>query len=574
MRITSLELTNFRSFRATQTISFAPVTLLFGPNSVGKSTVLMALFYIQQILEKGYCNPSRINALGDRDIGGFAALVNGKDLRKSITLKVECDVGKSIGTEYETFADWDSNSLKLLMPDVADDTRKIGVELEIGWSFIQNKAYVKRYSVWLNDEFVGQVESDDGLKQTAITAINFGHPLLKPLDHEDWVERSFDSGVPIHPSQLSQEQREHEDYYEDKNEDAYFTEFHYELNGMSAGLHKASVVVNGEYACKPIGAGTFSGAIPHLGQVLLTNIDTPSESINESNYLNYLIVHRVLTQIFVSPLDKLLKLLKSSVCIGPLRTIPSANFIPNPYPEQANWVDGTAAWDLLYKCNNQLNSPVNYWLSAKERFNSGYGLASVVGKTYMEIKSGKNNDLEKMRMQLNSMIRSSDRDDGFDDVRYHQGIVLYDLKNRITLAPNQVGSGISQVIPVITAAHHVTDGIVAVEQPELHIHPAFQVEVGDLFTQLDVSDSHRPTFLIETHSEHLVLRLLRRVKNTYSGDLGEGVKPVRVDDVSVLYLDHENGEVKVHRCPISTDGDFEYGWPNGFFVEREEELFS
>ncbi|MBW3812766.1 AAA family ATPase, partial [Aeromonas hydrophila] len=62
MRITSLELTNFRSFQATQRIEFAPVTLLFGPNSVGKSTVLMALFYLQQILEKGHCDPMRLDA--------------------------------------------------------------------------------------------------------------------------------------------------------------------------------------------------------------------------------------------------------------------------------------------------------------------------------------------------------------------------------------------------------------------------------------------------------------------------------------------------------------------------------
>ena len=51
MRITKLSLTNFRSFKETQTIEFAPVTLLFGPNSVGKSTVLMALFYLQEILD-------------------------------------------------------------------------------------------------------------------------------------------------------------------------------------------------------------------------------------------------------------------------------------------------------------------------------------------------------------------------------------------------------------------------------------------------------------------------------------------------------------------------------------------
>ena len=69
MRITKLSLTNFKSFKETQTIEFAPVTLLFGPNSVGKSTVLIALFYLQQILDKGQCDPQRIDALGGKLVG-------------------------------------------------------------------------------------------------------------------------------------------------------------------------------------------------------------------------------------------------------------------------------------------------------------------------------------------------------------------------------------------------------------------------------------------------------------------------------------------------------------------------
>ena len=66
MRITKLTLTNFRSFKEAQTIEIAPITMLFGPNSVGKSSVLMALFYLQQIIEKGQCNPQRLEALGNK----------------------------------------------------------------------------------------------------------------------------------------------------------------------------------------------------------------------------------------------------------------------------------------------------------------------------------------------------------------------------------------------------------------------------------------------------------------------------------------------------------------------------
>ena len=55
-------------------------------------------------------------------------------------------------------------------------------------------------------------------------------------------------------------------------------------------------------------------------------------------------------------------------------------------------------------------------------------------------------------------------------------------------------------------------GSFAVEQPELHVHPAVQVALGDVF--IDGIKNRNRTMLIETHSEHLLLRLLRRVRET------------------------------------------------------------
>jgi AAA15 family ATPase/GTPase len=66
MKITKLSLTNFRAFKNTQTIEFAPVTLLYGANNVGKSTVIMALCYLQKIIRTGNGNPSSLSGLGEK----------------------------------------------------------------------------------------------------------------------------------------------------------------------------------------------------------------------------------------------------------------------------------------------------------------------------------------------------------------------------------------------------------------------------------------------------------------------------------------------------------------------------
>lgn len=59
--------------------------------------------------------------------------------------------------------------------------------------------------------------------------------------------------------------------------------------------------------------------------------------------------------------------------------------------------------------------------------------------------------------------------------------------------------------------------LIAIEQPELHIHPRLQAAIGDLFVESIQKNGHR--FIIETHSEHLILRLLRRIRETEKGKL-------------------------------------------------------
>jgi predicted ATPase len=110
--------------------------------------------------------------------------------------------------------------------------------------------------------------------------------------------------------------------------------------------------------------------------------------------------------------------------------------------------------------------------------------------------------------------------------------------------------------------------LVAVEQPELHIHPRVQVGIGDLFTQI----KNGPNFLVETHSEHLILRLLKRVRQTSNNELSDGVGPVLNTDISIIYLEPSVDGVQVKKIEVDEDGEFLVKWPKGFFAERREEL--
>ena len=90
-------------------------------------------------------------------------------------------------------------------------------------------------------------------------------------------------------------------------------------------------------------------------------------------------------------------------------------------------------------------------------------------------------------------------------------------QNGVSLFPQDLGVGVSQVVPVIVAALHSTSGLVAIEEPESNIHPRFQVVLADLFiTQAKANPN--VLFLIETHSEHLMLRCLRRIRAASDGE--------------------------------------------------------
>ena len=143
----------------------------------------------------------------------------------------------------------------------------------------------------------------------------------------------------------------------------------------------------------------------------------------------------------------------------------------------------------------------------------------------------------------------------------------------VKIAMTDVGYGVSQVLPVILQCMLSKGKTIFIEQPELHLHPAQQAELGDLFINAALGDQ-KNTFIIETHSEHLILRLMRRMRETANGNLPVDMPQVSPNDVSILYVQPTDTGSVVRVLELDAEGQLLDPWPGGFFEEGFRERFS
>jgi len=160
------------------------------------------------------------------------------------------------------------------------------------------------------------------------------------------------------------------------------------------------------------------------------------------------------------------------------------------------------------------------------------------------------------------------RDVDLESRQFYCELSLIDSHGR-RLRFSDVGSGIGFVFPILVACYQGHHGLI-VQQPELHLHPALQAGLADVFIEAAAGK----IIICETHSEHLILRALKRVRQTSAGTLTDPTLALQPSDLAFNYFEPlTSGSTKIHNLRVSEDGDFLDRWPNGFFAERDQELF-
>jgi hypothetical protein len=129
-----------------------------------------------------------------------------------------------------------------------------------------------------------------------------------------------------------------------------------------------------------------------------------------------------------------------------------------------------------------------------------------------------------------------------------------------------VGFGVSQVLPVITECFYAPPhSTVILEQPEIHLHPAVQAGLADLFIEsISMREGGAPRdiqLIVESHSEHLVRRLLRRI--------AEGA--VDPQDIAMYFISPGRLGSRITPLNVDTYGNV-LNWPENFFGDQTTDI--
>ena len=210
-------------------------------------------------------------------------------------------------------------------------------------------------------------------------------------------------------------------------------------------------------------------------------------------------------------------------------------------------VDGANLPEMLGSLDSKKLTEFSNWL--KEYFDFGIHVKKSYGHISIFVKRG------------DSKVNFADSGFGISQLVPVALQVWWDLNmlGEYSSSPPTKKSGITNI-------QHESTKILALEQPELHLHPAHQSQLADLFANSVKSaramkNRIKPAYIIETHSEALVNRLGALIE--------DGV--VAPEDVQILMFSKDNDELtsptKVEKIEYNNEGYLE-DWPYGFFRTR------
>ena len=529
---------NFKAFEATQSLPIKPLTLIYGPNSSGKSSLIQSLIFATEAMKSGKLDMHTTQIGGQAvDLGGFRQFIHRSQPNRQLEWGVELNCSSMIQHErYLSSHLAKVKSIKVML--------SVGIALDdYGQPLSEAEPVVEAYEYSVDRKIILRMNREHAHTLT-VTYINHLHPIFANFVQDGSSIDKLD--------QLPKEGIEETRFEESRQQNielAIGCEF--ELDGLlPIKLSKSSA----------------------------------TDDLNVKSF------KRFLNDLVASSTRVIKEELANLQYLGPLRSFPSRHLAFADHGD-TNWLPGGGyAWDVVRK-NASVRKKVNEWLGS-EILKTPYELAisqSVRSEDFRKLFANIDDTvfIDEDQFEDDDLIENIESTPFLDylenkdqflnylnkaGVKVIEDLVLIDKRSETWVSHRDVGIGISQVLPVLVLGFASQNKIIAMEQPEIHLHPALQAELGDVFINSAVG-ANRNRFLIETHSEHLLLRMMRRMRETYESRLPEHIAPLRPEDIVILYVEPDGARSIVREMPLNGRGELVKAWPGGFFEEGLREIF-
>lgn len=170
--------------------------------------------------------------------------------------------------------------------------------------------------------------------------------------------------------------------------------------------------------------------------------------------------------------------------------------------------------------------------------------------------------------EVQDRIRALDLVDNFGVKAIDRNERLYEATGTIAGVESSLidlGFGVSQVLPVITMLYSAPPGsIILLEQPELHLHPNAQAALADLL--LEVAEKRNLQLIVESHSEHILRRLQRRIAEASPAF----AKP---ENIKMYYCQPGEGGATIDEVVVDRFGQI-VDWPDKFMGDISGDIHS
>lgn len=536
----SIRIKNVKSLMDTNEVFLSPITLLVGKNSSGKSTFLRTFPLIKQSIRKRTDGP--LLWAGDVDdyvdFGSFLETVTDNELDDHpIEFQFNFKLSLSRNRYYLEF-----------LKNALENVRSYDVRYGISIAKAGSKEYISRLSVnFCNSDFVFEMQPNP----RDVNVVVDGIPLLQKKMFKNKIITPFDDerksvfGFKLPPIEMFLDLIV-KSSYENEMENLNITLENFGMYDLFLPFTSGEIAMQiiGECLCKGVPLSIFDNNLSDEDKKenskFIGNILKIATQLNNSN--GELKEHMI----------AILKLVYFYGCFSVMD-----RYIAN-YFNQVHYIAPVRATaERYYRLRNVSIDEVDY---------QGKNLA-----IFLESLS-KSDKLLNFNQWTDSLLgfHVGTKNDG-----EHISIQVASRGKEKATNLLDTGFGFSQILPIVTQlwqivtekagantqrkhSWNIPSLVLAVEQPELHLHPALQGNLAESFVssiELAKKNNFRLQLILETHSETMV--------NYFGKAVAEG--KISSEDVSVVLFDKdENNLTRVHSSGYDKDG-YLFDWPIGFF---------